>query len=142
MKDAYTIDNLAEMTGLSSRTIRNYLASGQLEGNKTDGVWRFTEEQFSRFLSQDMVRQSVQAKANGRVYDFLLDSRREEAAACVVWDWPVADGETEKEQRERLMERVNGLGLRCAYRYENGMARAILTGPPAALGGLLAHGLA
>ncbi len=142
MKETYTIENLAEMSGLSSRTIRNYLAGGQLEGEKIDGVWRFTEEQFSRFLSQDMVRQSVRAKANGKVYDFLLDSRREDAAACVVWDWPAADAAPESCQRERLMERVNALGLSCAYRWENGMARAILTGPPAALGALLAQGLA
>ena len=56
MKELLTIEDLAKMTGLSERTIRNYLAGGQLEGEKVDGAWRFTEEQFGTFLGQDMVQ--------------------------------------------------------------------------------------
>ena len=136
MRAFCTVEDIAEMTGLSERTIRSYLASGQLEGEKVDGVWRFTAEQFSKFLAQDMVRQSVQAKRNGRVFEFLLADRREESAACVIWDWPVEDGQ-EGILRERLMEKVNSLGLRCAYHYERGMARTVLTGSPCVLGELL-----
>ena len=45
MHDDYSVRQLAECTGLSDRTIRNYLASGILEGEKTEGGWRFTPEQ-------------------------------------------------------------------------------------------------
>ena len=45
MHDDYSVRQLAECTGLSDRTIRNYLASGILEGEKTEGSWRFTPEQ-------------------------------------------------------------------------------------------------
>ena len=76
MKETYTIPDIAQMTGLNERTIRNYLSNGQLQGEKVDGAWRFTAEQFSDFLAQDMVRSSVQAKANAIVYDFLITSRR------------------------------------------------------------------
>ena len=34
MKELLTIEDLAKMTGLSERTIRNYLAGGQLEGEE------------------------------------------------------------------------------------------------------------
>lgn len=137
MKELLTIEDLARMTGLSERTIRNYLAGGQLEGEKVDGAWRFTEEQFGTFLGQDMVRQSVRAKANGKIYDFLLTEKRREDAACLVWDRLAEGGEEESRLREALMAEVNRLELGCAYRYEDGMARAILTGAPAALGELL-----
>ena len=141
MKEFYTIEDVAVMTGLSTRTVRNYLSSGQLEGEMADGAWRFTAEQFGAFLGQDMVRQSVQAKANGRVYDFLTAKKRKESAACLIWDWPAEDGQEEERLRERLMEAVNNLALGCAYRFEDGCARAILTGTPEALGKLLAkHG--
>ncbi len=86
MKDFCTIEDIAAMTGLSTRTVRSYLSSGQLEGKKIDGAWRFTPEQFEAFLRQDMVRQSVRAKENGRIYDFLLTERRKESAACLIWD--------------------------------------------------------
>ena len=139
MNDFCTIEDIAAMTGLSTRTVRSYLASGQLEGEKIDGAWRFTPEQFEVFLRQDMVRQSVRAKENGRVYDFLLTERRKENAACLIWDWPVEGGEEESRLRKRLMEAVNGLGLGCAYHFENGCARAIVTGTPDGLGKLLAQ---
>lgn len=137
MKEICTIEDIAVMTGLSTRTIRTYIANGQLDGEKVDGAWQFTLEQFSAFLKEDMVRQSIQAKANGIVYDFLLMDRRREQSACLVWDWPVEGGEAEGVLREKLMEQVNAHGLRCSYRYENGTARAILSGAPEALAEVL-----
>lgn len=138
MAETYTIQDIAGMTGLNERTIRSYLADGLLKGEKTDGAWRFTAEQFGDFLRQDMVRASVQAKANAVVYDFLITDRRKESAACLILDQPSAEDE-EPGLREALSEQVNRLELRWAYRYQDGMARSILSGPPAALGELLAR---
>ena len=136
MEKTYTIQDIAGMTGLNERTIRSYLADGPLQGEKVDGAWRFTAEQFGSFLAQDMVRSSVQAKANAVVYDFLITDRRKESAACLILDQPVAE-DREPSLREALTEQVNRLELRWAYRYRDGMARSILSGPPAALGELL-----
>jgi DNA-binding transcriptional MerR regulator len=138
MAETYTIQDIAGMTGLNERTIRSYLADGLLKGEKTDGAWRFTAEQFGDFLRQDMVRASVQAKANAVVYDFLITDRRKESAACLILDQPSAEDQ-EPGLREALLEQVNRLELRWAYRYQDGMARSILSGPPAALGELLAR---
>ncbi len=138
MAETYTIQDIAGMTGLNERTIRSYLADGLLKGEKTDGAWRFTAEQFGDFLRQDMIRASVQAKANGVVYDFLMTDRRKESAACLILDQPSAEDQ-EPGLREALSEQVNRLALRWAYRYRDGMARSILSGPLAALGELLAR---
>jgi len=136
MKETYTIQDIAMMTGLNERTVRNYLASGQLQGEKVEGAWRFTPEQFEEFLRQDMVRGSIQAKANAIVYDFLMTDRRAESAACLILDQPAA-AEEEPALREKLEEQVNALGLRWAYRYEDGQARSILSGSPGALARVL-----
>ncbi len=138
MAETYTIQDIAGMTGLNERTIRSYLADGLLKGEKTDGAWRFTAEQFGDFLRQDMIRASVQAKANAVVYDFLITDRRKESAACLILDQPSAEDQ-DPGLREALSEQVNRLELRWAYRYRDGMARSILSGPPAALGELLAR---
>ena len=61
---------------------------------------------------------------------------RKENAACLIWDRPVEGGEAENTLREELLSEVNRLGG-CAYRFEKGCARAILTGTPEALGELL-----
>ena len=137
MEKLYTIQDIALMTGLNERTIRKYLADSLLQGEKVDGAWRFTAEQFEAFLGQDMVRGSVQAKANAIVYDFLITDRRKEPTACLILDNPVPDGE-EPTLRENLEKQVNTLGLRWAYQFRDGQARSILSGPPAALSKLLA----
>ena len=48
MKDCYTIEDMAVFTGLTDRTLRNYLNEGRLTGEKVDGAWRFSPEDLGR----------------------------------------------------------------------------------------------
>lgn len=138
MKEFYSIDDLAAMTRLSTRTIRNYISLGLLDGEKIDGVWQFTAEQFSAFLRQDMVRQRVKAKSHAILYDFLLQDKKGEHCACAVLDLSAADSAGEAALRDKLMEAVNRLGLACSYHYDRPAARVILRGAPGAVAELLA----
>ena len=89
----YTIGHLTLFTGLTDRTIRNYLASGLLEGEKINGVWHFTPEQMEAFVRHPAVRPSILAKKHAKVYDFLLDTKKTAARACVILDLPGDDQE-------------------------------------------------
>lgn len=138
MSKWYGVEDIVRMSGLSERTVRSYLSMGLLEGEKADGAWRFTAEQFEAFLRQEMVSQSVRAKANGIVYDFLLVEKRREGAACLILDLPAAAGAAEAALRQRVVEGSNTRELRCSYRYQaaSGCARVILEGPPAQVASL------
>lgn len=48
----YNINEVAEMTMLSDRTIRNYLRRGLLKGKLEGGAWCFTEEELSEFCRE------------------------------------------------------------------------------------------
>ena len=72
----YVINHLVMFTGLSDRTIRNYISSGILQGEKINGLWHFTPEQVEEFISHPSVRPSILAKNNGLVYDFILDNKK------------------------------------------------------------------
>ena len=74
----YVINHLVMFTGLSDRTIRNYIASGILQGEKINGLWHFTPEQVEEFVRHPAVRPSILAKNNGLVYDFLLDTKKQD----------------------------------------------------------------
>ncbi len=84
----YTIGHLVQMTGLTDRTIRSYLSSGIIEGEKINGVWHFTPEQTEEFISHPAVRPSLQAKRNALVYDFMLEDKRKEHECCIILDIP------------------------------------------------------
>ena len=62
MKESYTISDIVAITGLSDRTIRNYISQKTLVGEKTDGAWRFTPEQLGAFMNDPNVLPSIRAK--------------------------------------------------------------------------------
>lgn len=96
MEKYYTLNEVAMMTGLTTRTLRNYLKLNTLSGEKVDGVWRFTEEEVSSFLADPNVKPSIQAKKNALVYDFLLANRKKTNAICSILDFHVSDQEAEE----------------------------------------------
>ena len=93
----YTLGNLKDFTGLTDRTLRNYLTMGILQGEKRNGVWHFTAEQVNEFISHPTVRPSIVAKNNASVYDFLLGREDTENQCCTVLDLP-------KNQRKNAIE--------------------------------------
>ena len=88
MYEYYTVNHIALMTGLTSRTIRNYIRQGLLEGELINGVWHFTADQFNAFILHPSVSSSIRARRNALVYDFLLDERKREGEMCSMFDAP------------------------------------------------------
>ena len=90
-ENLYLISHLVLITGLSDRTIRNYIASGILKGEKINGIWHFTPEEVDAFIKNPAVRPSIIAKNNSLVYDFMLNDSKKEEETCVIFDLPKAD---------------------------------------------------
>ncbi len=82
----YTMNNIAMMTGFTTRTLRNYLRQGILKGEKVDGAWRFSEEEYEAFLTHPAVKPGIRAKQNAIVNDFLLLNVKKENRTCVILD--------------------------------------------------------
>ena len=87
----YLISHITLITGLSDRTIRNYIASGILKGEKINGIWHFTPEEVDAFIKNPAVRPSIVAKNNSVVYDFMLNDSKKEDETCVILDLPKCD---------------------------------------------------
>lgn len=95
----YTMNDVAMMTGLTTRTLRNYLRQGLLKGEKVDGVWRFTEEEYEVFLAHPAVKPGLRAKKNAIVNDFMLLDAKKENQTCVILDFCM-----EREDAKRAAE--------------------------------------
>lgn len=87
-ENLYLINHLVLITGLTDRTIRSYISSGILKGEKINGIWHFTAEEVEDFIKNPAVRPSITAKNNAIIYDFLLDNSKKSDEACVVLDIP------------------------------------------------------
>lgn len=88
MNDTFNIDDMALITGLSTRTIRSYIADGFLDGDKSSGAWRFTAEQVYAFLQNKAVQPALRCKKNAIVSDFMGAPHKEQDMMCVVLDLP------------------------------------------------------
>lgn len=127
----YTLAHLTLFTGLTDRTLRNYIRAGVLEGEKINGVWHSSLEQTEAFLHHPMVRPSIQAKQNSVIYDFLLEDRKKEPRMCMVLDLP---GEDREEVSEFFCKRISQdpslCNLHFVFDAVPSVPRVILTGVP------------
>lgn len=132
----YSLNDLALMTGLTTRTLRNYIKRGVLSGEKIGGDWRFTEDGFAAFLQNADVKRSLRARRSGDVLDFLADTGKRENCACVILDCAVSDGDG-AEIASFFCAHVDGTGVRFTYERDRGVSRVILTGPEQPLAALM-----
>lgn len=135
----YTLNELATMTGLTTRTLRTYLKTGLLSGEKADGVWHFSEEDCDRFFAHSSVKPALQAKRNALVYDFLGNRFKQENELCVVIDLLTHQDEA-KEVSDFFCRAVSGQeggNLRFTFEHADGRVRVILTGREDAVSDIL-----
>lgn len=124
----YLINHLVLFTGLTDRTIRNYISSGILQGEKINGLWHFTPEQVESFISHPSVRPSILAKQHSAIYDFLLDNKKNACEICMILDIP---GKDKKDIAEYFCYHISNEGYKNIHFSFDGVAkvqRVILKG--------------
>ena len=124
----YNLNEIAMMTGFSTRTLRNYLNQGLLKGEKVDGVWQFTAEEIDRFFAEPFVKEGLRIKRNGIVFDFLADRSKKAKRACMILDIPVSlkESKTLSDFFCKQMETVSDAVF--TFDWSDGNARIILSG--------------
>ncbi len=131
MNEYYTINHIVLMTGLTDRTIRNYIRMGLLQGEMINGMWHFTADQFSSFISHPSVAPSIRAKRHSLVYDFLLDERKQNNELCTVLDISAASLPEANAISEFFCDAINrdfADSIRFNFSYQEGRIRIILSG--------------
>lgn len=99
----YTVADVAELTGLTSRTIRNYLKDGTLRGRKIGVQWRFTEEDINRLFTEvDAAGQKV-LHPEDVISDFLRETEEGSLRGCLVLDIPC-----ETERQQEYIDQIKG----------------------------------
>jgi len=89
MEKLYTVEDIATMTSLTSRTIRNYIKDGLLKGRKIGGQWRFTEEDVKNLTNSGTFKEDFTDNVRQDVIDFLDNVHTEYAGTiqtCTIID--------------------------------------------------------
>ena len=88
MEERYNLNELAMMTGFTTRTLRNYMNQGLLAGEKINGAWQFPAAELDRFFKDPYVKEGLRIKRSSLVFDFMADSRKTSDRTCVIIDIP------------------------------------------------------
>ena len=128
MEKTYSLNDLAMMTGFTTRTLRNYLAQVLLSGSKADGAWQFTAEEVDRFFAQPYVKEGLRIKRSGIVFDFLAARRKDSAQTCVILDLPASREEGSAISAFFCNQMKQAADTAFCFDWDRGFARVILSG--------------
>lgn len=131
----YTVADVAALTGLTSRTIRNYLKDGTLHGKKIGVQWRFTEDDINALFQEVDFAQKLQGIEDNLVADFLKETARDEETECRILDIPDVTEEEWKRSLQKIRgeidERKEGMPeFAWEYETEGNMLRVVIAGRP------------
>lgn len=128
--ERYTINEVAMMTGFSTRTLRNYIKLGLLDGEKEDGIWKFTAKNFNDFVTNPNVSAGLTSKRNAQIFDFLADDKKVTNNICTILDLYIEDEESD-EVSEFICSKINSgdvSNLRFSLSRKGKHTRIILSG--------------
>ena len=128
MDKKYNLNDLALMTGFTTRTLRNYMNQGLLNGEKENGMWQFTLEEIDRFFREPFVKEGLRIKRGSVVFDFMADRNKKQERSCMILDIP-ASVKKGNEISAFFCDKMNdATDLVFNYGWDNGICRVILSG--------------
>ncbi len=137
MEERYNLNELAMMTGFTTRTLRNYMNQGLLNGEKINGAWQFSAQEIDSFFSEPFVKEGLRIKRSSLVFDFMADSRKTTERSCVILDIPASLGRGNAVSAffcDRIAEVSD---IKFNYGWDHGTCRVILTGAAASVAAIM-----
>lgn len=107
----YTVEEIATMTSLTTRTIRNYLRDGILKGRKIGGQWRFTANDIKKFMDIGEVISDMAKEQKQAVLDFIDGVNTDvkgDIQICMIVDLYVTL-DNAKQKSDELCELINSI---------------------------------
>ncbi len=131
MADYYTLKDLHEITGYSDRTLRRYLAKGQLKGRKIGSEWRFTKDDVTALFEEIDFSKSVASLASEKVKMFLRGEyeKKGDHSMCTIWDFhDLTDDQVERIKHIVMRVSNQHKGIEMRFHQDNGNVRLSLIG--------------
>lgn len=145
--EIFTVDEVAQILGMHSKTIRRYISEGKLKGNKVGGQWRVKSTDLKAFMNKDEYSERIKSENKSELRDFVegtdsvLSGR---VQVCTIIDIYVNSPEEIKPVTQRLIDIMNSgdpsqgnAKFQYIYHAEEKKARFTLWGNPKFLAKML-----
>ena len=121
----YTVADVAEFTGMTGRTIRNYLKDGTLTGTKIGVQWRFTEEDIRRLFHKESF---IIETPTQHVRNFMAGTDEDTNRLCLVFDLASCSEDEGISLKESLTEKEPELNVSHEYFPDTDVFRLCISG--------------
>lgn len=101
----YSLTELAQITGYTTRSLRSFQKQGLLKGKLMGGKWLFSDKEIENFLEQDFVREGRQSKLQALVSHFMY-GHLPKASTLLIHD--EKDFERAEILNKQVLELING----------------------------------
>lgn len=98
----YSIAEIAKITKLTDRTIRNYLANGTLKGRKIGGQWRFTKDDIHALFNSNDFEDDMKNKTLKKLENYFIEEYSDFNSSCIVLNLYIKDKKTRQLFYEKL----------------------------------------
>ena len=89
LQKLYSVEEIAQITSVTTRTIRNYLRNGILKGRKIGGQWRFSLEDIETMMNQtNGAFQENSRRIVGDFIDSVYTPFPQSISVCTIADVP------------------------------------------------------
>lgn len=116
----YTVEDIAQMTMLTTRTIRNYLKDGLLTGKKIGGQWRFTQKDIEALFSSSTMNTDMSNSRRQEVMDFMDGINTDMDGTiqiCTIVDYYCPDTTIAKRLSDSYCNIISNLQVNTQHKY-------------------------
>lgn len=99
----YSIAEVAKITKLTDRTIRNYLVKGLLKGCKIGGQWRFTAENIHMLFKNDDFEDDMKNKTKKKIENYFMEQYCDFNNICTIINLFIEDNK----KRKLFFDKIN-----------------------------------
>ena len=106
----FTVEDIANMTSLTSRTIRNYLKNGTLQGSKIGGQWRFTMDNIRQLFNDSSYSNDRSRNNKLQVLNFVnnkIQGKQGDIMICTIVDYFCESQSVSHKMYEKLVTVIN-----------------------------------
>lgn len=133
MKGLFTVEEVAQVLDVHTRTVRRYIKEEKLSASKVGGRWKVEKEELKRFMNNEEVIEQFQKKQDDIILGLMEAKSNDKVTIHTIVDFKV-DSEEEIEQLCgrvcNIINNVDSGNIKFQYSYnkETGIARFIFKG--------------
>ncbi len=133
MKELFTVEEVAQILDVHTRTVRRYIKEEKLIAAKVGGQWRIEQENLKKFMNNEEIVEHFQKKQDDIMIGLMEGKSNEKVTIHTIVDFKVDSEEEVEKLCGNVCSIINNvetgnIKFQYSYNKETGIARFIFKG--------------